>query len=268
MKGLWCAISLLSLAALLSIAAISASAQHRHDPVHKIPAPEKRTWRVQVSKDALRSLTIKAVDSPLVDVVNEIGKQLGVQMRLSPLMMKQRLSLDIKEIPLETALRMLAPQVYADYEISGGATAKRKYLAFYLTALNEEPPEKNAIIKGHSETFIMEGSTEDEPSGAKAKAAQNAEELKLSVTYKDNRLTVLARKQSLILIAAEIASKVGASYELQYDSPEILDVDIKDYTLDDAVRKLSPSVRGYFRLDFQSNESQPLRIVLARPEKT
>jgi hypothetical protein len=45
----------------------------------------------------------------------------------------------------------------------------------------------------------------------------------------------------------------------------VVDVDFNNYTVEQAIRGLSPAVRLLYRTDLQTYDVQPLRIVLAAP---
>ena len=59
---------------------------------------------------------------------------------LSPLLAKQKVTLDFAGLNLEATLRMLAPQGYVDYEAGGEGGYEPKPLALYLQGANERPP--------------------------------------------------------------------------------------------------------------------------------
>jgi hypothetical protein len=52
---------------------------------------------------------------------------------------------------------------------------------------------------------------------------------------------------------------------MRYESPEIVDVDFTNYSVEQAIRSLSPAVRLFYRTDLQTYDVQPLRIVLSAP---
>ena len=233
------------------------------------PAGEKAK-----SKEAKGKFTLKVASGPGVRVVDlkanaalvaEIGaklsKELDIPVLMSPVMQKARVSIDFEGMPLEGAVRMIAPQPYADYEISGDGSTMAKIVALYLYALNEPPPSESAVVRGDSEAILISGNTEE---GTETEAKAD-EEVSLSVKMERNHFTVHAKKQPLTAVLYEIASKVDIPFEMKYDSTEVVNVDLNNATMEQVVRTLSPNIRLYQRTDLQTYETKPLRLVLAQP---
>ena len=227
-------------------------------------AKEKRTWTLRMSQDTPASFTLKAKEARLGEITEEIGRLLKTQVFVSPLLANERVSLEFSGMPLEAVLRMLAPQAYIDYEVGGGDQAPPKALAIYLNALNEKPPSTTEVVKGNSEAILIEGDTE-EGTGDEEAQKKRDEENPLKVSYARNNLSVRARKQPLTVVLFKIAGELGIPFELRYESPEVVDVDFNNYTVEQAIRGLSPAVRLFYRTDLQTYDVQPLRIVLAAP---
>ena len=227
-------------------------------------AKEKRTWTLRMSKDTPASFTLKAKEARLGEIAEEIGRLLKSQVYVSPLLANERVSLEFSGMPLEAVIRMLAPQAYIDYEVGGGDQAPPKALAIYLSALNEKPPSTTEVVKGTSEAILIEGDTEEGTGDEEARKKRD-EENPLKVSYARNNLSVRARKQPLTVVLFKIASELGIPFELRYESPEVVDVDFDNYTVEQAIRGLSPAVRLFYRTDLQTYDVQPLRIVLAAP---
>ena len=81
---------------------------------------------------------------------------------LSPVMQKAKVTVDFLELPLETALRLIAPQPFVvDYELSGDGSTMPKVVAIYLYAVNEPPPSESAVVRGDSEAILISGDTEE-----------------------------------------------------------------------------------------------------------
>lgn len=223
----------------------------------------KSQWSVRMSKNAPRTFTVKAKDVPIGEITGEFAKLLKIPFSLSPVMAKQRVTLDFSGMNLEAALRLLAPHPYIDYVAGGEDSMEAKPLAVYLHALNERPPSATAVVKGTSESILIEGNTEDAPGTEEAEKKDEEEPLK--VTFAGSQLSVRARKQPLSIVLFKVASEVGVPFEMRYDTTEVIDVDFSNYSLDQAVRTLSPYVRFYYRADLQTFEIQPLRIALVAP---
>jgi hypothetical protein len=232
-------------------------------PTNESQAPKgKSQWSVRMSKNAPRTFTVKAKDAPLGEITGEFAKLLKIPFALSPVMAKQRVTLDFAGMNLEAALRLMAPQPYIDYVAGGEDSMEPKPLAVYLHALNERPPSESATVRGTSEAMLIEGNTEE---GTEPQAAEKKEEDPLKVTFAGSQLSVRARKQPLSIVLFRVASEVGVPFEMRYDTTEVIDVDFTNYSLDQAVRTLSPYVRFYYRADLQTFEIRPLRIALVAP---
>ncbi len=221
----------------------------------------KGTWSVRMSKSAPHTFTVKAKDAMLGEITGEIARLLKIPVSLSPLMAKQRVTLDFSAMNLEASLRLLAPQPYVDYVAGGEDSPEPKALAVYLHALNERPPSTTDTVKGSSEVMLIEGNTEEGTDGEEKKK----EEDPLKITYAGRQLSVRAHQQPLTIVLFKVASEVGVPFEMRYDSTELIDVDFSNYSIEQAVRRLSPYVRLYYRSDLQTFEIQPLRIALVAP---
>jgi hypothetical protein len=159
-------------------------------------------------------------------------------------------------------LRLLAPQVYIDYELSSDDSKPPKAIGIYLQGMNEPPPAEAAVVKGDSQAILIEGNTED---GLDESTARDEEKQPLRVAVEKNQISVRARKQPLTAVLYEIASKVDIPFEMKYESTELVDVDFNNYTMEQAVRTLSPNIRLYQRTNLTNYEVRPLRLVLVPP---
>jgi hypothetical protein len=225
--------------------------------------PEAKAWSVKMSKGAPHTFTVKAKEAPLSEVTGEVARLLEVPITVSPILAKQKVTLDFGGLNLEATLRMLAPQSYVDYVAGGDGSGEPKALAIYLQAFNERPPSTTATVRGDVEAILIEGDTEEGTDGEAQKKRE--EEDPLRVTWANNQLSVRARKQPLTVVLFKIASEVGVPLELRYESTELVDVEFQNYPLEQAFRSLSPGVRFYYRLDLQTFQVQPLRLALLSP---
>ena len=225
--------------------------------------PAAKSWSVRKSKEAPYTFTVKAKESPLPEIAEELSRLTKVPVTLSAVMAKQKVSLDFAGLNLEATLRMLAPQGYVDYMVGGEGGDEPKPLALYLQAANEKAPSTTAAVRGNSEAILIEGDTEE---GTDSEAQRKREEEDpLRVTWANNQLSVRARKQPLSVVLFKIASEVGVPFEMRYESAEMVDVEFQNYPLDQAFRSLSPGVRFYYRVDLQTFQVQPLRLALLPP---
>lgn len=222
----------------------------------------EKNWSVRMSRAAPHTFTVKARDARPADIAGEISRLVKAPVSLSPLVERQKVTLDFGGLNLEATLRMLAPQAYVDYVLGGDDPEQPKPLAIYLQGLNERPPSLTASVRGNSEAVLIEGNTED---GSDEQAQQKKDEDPLKVTFANNLLSVRAHKQPLSVVLFKIASEVGVPFEMRYESPAVVDVEFSNYSLEQAVRSLSPEVRFYYRLDLQTFQTQPLRLLLAAP---
>jgi hypothetical protein len=221
-------------------------------------------WSLKVTKKTPLSISLSSKNGSLTEIAAEISKRLKVPVILTGLMQKQRITQEFEGLPLEGALRLLAPQVYVDYEI-GDASGQPKPVGIYLQGMNEQPPAEAAVVKGDSEAILIEGNTED---GMDATNVKDDERTPLRVTVEKNQLSVKARKQPLTAVLYEIASKVDIPFEMKYESNELVDVEFNNFTMEQAVRMLSPNIRLYQRTNLTSYEVRPLRLVLMSPANT
>ena len=221
----------------------------------------KGKFTLKVTTGPLRAVDLKANAALVAEIAAKLSKEFEIPVLLSGVMQKARISVDFEGMPLETAARMMAPQAYADYEISGDGSILPRMVALYLYALNEPPPSESAIVRGDSEAILISGDTEE----GTEHAAKDEQEKSLSVKLERNQFTVHARKQPLTAVLFEIANKVDIPFEMKYDSSEVVNVDLNNATMEQVVRTLSPNIRLYQRTDLQTYETRPLRLVLAQP---
>ena len=221
----------------------------------------KGKFTLKVVSGHASAVDLKANAASVAEIAAKLSKEFEIPVLLSPVMQKARVSIEFESMPLEGAVRMIAPQPYADYEISGDGSTMAKLVALYLYALNEPPPSESAVVRGDSEAILISGNTEE---GTEA-AAKDEQETSLSVKIERNQFTVRARKQPLTAVLYEIASKVDIPFEMKYDSSEVVNVDLNNATIEQVVRTLSPNIRLYQRTDLQTYETRPLRLVLAQP---
>lgn len=225
-------------------------------------AATKPAWSVKVTKKTPVSLSLTSKNGRLSEIAAEISQRLKAPVILTPLMQQQNITQEFEGMPLEGALRLLAPQVYIDYELSSDGSRQPKVIGIYLQGMNETPPAEATLVKGDSEAILIEGNTED---GLDASTAQDEEKQPLQVSVEKNQISVRARKQPLTAVLYEIASKVDIPFEMKYESTELVDVDFNNYTMEQAVRTLSPNIRLYQRTNLTNYEVRPLRLVLVPP---
>ena len=107
-------------AVLVALAAIQVTAQETR--AGEAPATgdvAMGTWRVRVKHESTFFLTARANEAPLSQIAAEFSRQLKAPVILSRVMQKQLVTLDFQDVPLESALQILAPLPFIHYELQG-----------------------------------------------------------------------------------------------------------------------------------------------------
>jgi type II secretory pathway component GspD/PulD (secretin) len=204
-----------------------------------------RPWKVRVKQNGNYFLTVHAKDAPLSEIAADLSKRLKAPVVLSRVMQKQNVTLDFQDLPLESALQMMAPLPYIHYELQGNSAPVPREV--FLNAYNEPAPVPKLTNKNVS--FVIEGDTEGD-----------SKDDPLQVSYKNGRLSVSVQKQSLTAVLDRIASEMGVSFSMKQDSTETIDLNFKDLTLEDAIGYLPPSVHLHVRKDVQRSTTVPLLV--------
>jgi len=193
------------------------------------------------------------------DVAEELSKRLKVPVQLGKERQNELLTVEFSELTLEPALQMLAPQVYVDYEINTGALMP-KPLGIYLFDANQGEPPLSTAVNGNIQSMLIEGNTEDS-----VQPESETKEQPLRVTFRNNLLTVKAKKQPLPLVLLKIGEEMGIPVEIQDESVSIVDTEISKLPIEDVVRQLSPHIRLFLRADLTRADKRALRLVLTEP---
>ncbi|CAN5399640.1 hypothetical protein BH18ACI2_BH18ACI2_04270 [soil metagenome] len=249
--------------ALLSAAlSLFAAPQRKTLPAGAKTVAAKVAWKLKLSNEPPYLVSLKAEKAPVTEIAAALGRRLNIPALLSPVIRQQRVTVDISDAPLESALLRLAPQPYIDYELSGDPAVQPKLISLYLHALNEPPPSALSIVKGDAESILIEGDTEE---GMAEGGEKKKEEEPLRVTLDKNGISLRAKQQPLVVVLHEIALKVDIPFEMKYESSEIVDGEFNNYTMEQLVRSLSPNIRLYQRTDLSTSATRPLRLVLVPP---
>lgn len=225
------------------------------------PAPKKK-FRLRITKGYITGVSLKADKVRLTDIAVELSKRLGARVVLGPAMTKEAITVEFYDLPLEPALRLLAPHVYLDYEIR--ANAQPTLLGVFLMGQDDPDPAKTAVVQGSSEAMLIEGNTEDTGEQSAAQPVDDPLQVDLE---EDNYLTIRSKKQLLAYVVLTIAEVLEIPAEIKYDSTEIVDTVIKDTPFEDAITRLSPNIRLYVRADLTRSQRTPLRLKLVSPAK-
>jgi len=201
------------------------------------------------------------------EVAQELSKQLKVPIFLGPERQNELLTLEFSELTLEPALQLMSPTVYVDYEIETGSGALPKPLGIYLFDANQGEPPLTAVVNGSTQSMLIEGNTEDGVEPETNDDKQKVEEQPLRVVFKDNLLSVKAKKQPLALVLLKIGEELGIPVDIQEQNAAVVDAEVSKLPVEDVVRQLSPHIRLYLRADLTRAERRALRLVLAEPPR-
>src|SRR5256714_9203167 len=216
---------------------------------------QKPPFVLRVTVDQIIGISLRAENAKLTDIAADLSKKLKVPVALSPVMQKQRATIDFADVVLEPAMQLLAPLVYIDYEIDSAPGARPRPVGIYLSAHNEPAPAINANVRSTSQAFIISGNTEGESDDD------------IQISYRNGKLTLKAKDQPLLDVLSSISDETGVRLEAKDDTTETVSVDIKDLPLDEAILKVSPRLRLYLRADLYRNQRTPLLITIVQPEK-
>ncbi|MEP6820240.1 MAG: hypothetical protein ABJA18_11945 [bacterium] len=237
---------------------VDARAQGQTSPHSDAKPQAKKKLRVRVTKVGVIGVSLRADKAKLTDVVAELSKRLGAKILLGPEMAKQAITVEFSDLTLEPAMRLLAPHVYIDYEIK--ANAQPTPVGIYLLDYNDPDPARTAVVEGSSQAVLIQGNTEDE--GEKVEVDRDDP---LQIELDENVLTIKSNKQPLALVVIQIADLLGVPAGINYDSNEIVDLNIKDTPIEDVIPRLSPNVRLYVRADLTRSHRVPLRLDIVPP---
>jgi hypothetical protein len=231
-------------------------------------AAAKPPYVVKIKTRPLLNISIKAEKAKMSEVAQELSKQLKVPVFLGPERQNELLTIEFNELTLEPALQLMSPTVYIDYEIDTGSGAPPKALGIYFFDANQGEPPLTAVVNGSTESMLIEGNTEDGVEPETDDAKKKLEEQPLKVVFKDNLLTVKAKKQPLQLVLLKIGEEIGIPVDIQETNVAVIDAEFSKLPIEDLVRQLSPHIRLYLRADLTRAERRALRLVLAEPPRT
>jgi hypothetical protein len=226
----------------------------------------KLPFELTVKTRPILNISLKAGKAKVSEVTQELSKRLKVPIFLGTERQNELLTIEFSQLTLEPALQLLSPTVYVDYEISPGEQPKA--LGIYLYDANQGEPPLTAVVNGSTQSMLIEGNTEDGVEPETEDAKKQEEEKPLRISFKDNLLTVKAKKQPLSLVLLKIGEELGIPVDIQELTSSIVDADISKLSVEDAVRQLSPNIRLFLRADLTRAERRALRLVLAEPAKT
>lgn len=213
------------------------------------PNSKAAALRVRVKQNGAYFVSVRAKAVPLSEVAAELSRRLKAPVVLSRVMEKQKVTLEFEDLPLESALQLMAPLPYVHYELQGGAAPICREI--FLNAYNEPAPVPK--LENRNVSFVMQGDTE----------SLDPKEDPLLVDYKNGRLTVKVKKQSLAAVLDRIATVLGVNLIMKQDTNDTVDLDFKEASLEDAVSYFPPSVHVHVRKDIQRVNTVPLLVEFA-----
>lgn len=231
------------------------------------PVGTTAPFTLTVEKTPILNISLKAQKAKLSEIGEALAKELKTPVFLSPMMEKQLISVEFTQLTLEPALQLLAPEVYIDYEIDSSSTTPPKPLGIFFYGANQGEPPASSVVPSTTQSLLIEGDTEDGVEPKTEEQKKKVEEQPLKVVFKDNRLTVKAKKQPLPLVLLKIGEQMGIPVDVQYKSPDIVDTDLSKLPIEEVVRRLSPDIRLFLRADLSRSERRALRLVLIEPQR-
>ena len=230
-------------------------------------ASAKLPYVLKIKSRPLLNISLKAEKAKMSEVAQELSKQLKVPVFLGPERQNELLTIEFNELTLEPALQLMSPTVYVDYEIETGSGAPPKALGIYFFDANQGEPPLTAVVNGSTQSMLIEGNTEDGVEPQTDDEKKKLEEQPLRIEFKDNLLSVKAKKQPLALVLLKIGEQLGIPVDIQEQNAAVVDAEVSKLPVEDVVRQLSPNIRLYVRADLTHAERRALRLVLAEPIK-
>jgi type II secretory pathway component GspD/PulD (secretin) len=222
----------------------------------------KRTFTLTITDDQIIGISLKAQDATVKEIAAELSKKLQIPIEVTPILQNHKVTTNFSDLVLEPALQQLAPQVFIDYEIDMTPGKMPRPLGIFLQGYNEAPPAANAVVHGNSDVMIIEGNTEDDESNK-----NDEKEQELKVKYEKGELTVVARKQPLVVVLYAVANELGIPLQVQNEIVDPISVNIQKASVESALQQLSQSIRLFLRADLLTQERRPLRILLVEQNK-
>jgi len=229
---------------------------------------DKPGFALSVRTNPILNLSLKAEKVKLLEIAAELSKRLKTPVIVGSSLQQQVVSIEFSGLTLEPAMQLMAPAVYIDYEIETNGNTPPKPLGIYFWDANVGEPSISSSIQSSTQSMLIEGDTEDGVEPKTEADRKRLEEQPLRIQFQDNKLSVKAKKQPLVLVLLKIGEELGIPVDIQFETEDILDVEITKMTVEDALRKLSPNIKLFLRADLMHAERRVLRMVLTDPTKT
>ena len=229
---------------------------------------EKPGFSLSVKTTPILNIGLKAEKVKLVDIAAELNKRLKTPVIVGSSLQSEVVSIEFSGLTLEPAMQLMAPAVYIDYEIETSGNTPPKPLGIYFWDANAGEPSITASIQSSTQSMLIEGNTEDGVEPQTDAEKKKLEEQPLRVQFQENKLSVKAKKQPLVLVLLKIGEELGVPVDIQFETEDIIDIEINKMSVEDAIRKLSPNIKLFLRADLLHAERRVLRMVLTDPTKT
>jgi hypothetical protein len=229
---------------------------------------DKPGFALSVKTTPILNISLKAEKVKLVEIAAELSKRLKTPVVVGPSLQQEVVSIEFSGLTFEPAMQLMAPAVYIDYEIETSGNTPPKPLGIYFWDANAGEPSITSLIQSSTQSMLIEGDTEDGVEPQTDADRKKLEEQPLRIQFQENKLSVKAKKQPLVLVILKIGEELGVPVDIQFETPDIVDVEINKMSVEDAVRKLSPNIKLFLRADLLHSERRVLRMVLTDPTKT
>jgi len=227
----------------------------------------KAPFTLVVKSKPILNISLKAEKAKLPEIASALAQKLKVPILLGPSLEKEIVSTEFSELTLEPAVQLLAPAVYIDYEITTGSAGPPRPLGIFLYAADQPQPPVTAVISGANQSLLIEGDTEEGTEPESEEEKKKREEQPLKITFQNSLLSIKARQQPLVVVLLKIGEELGIPVDIQYQPPELIDLDVSKMPVEDAIRRLSPSVQMYVRADVTRAERRLLRLATFGPSR-
>lgn len=232
----------------------------------KKTGPVKPAFVVSVKTEPILNVSLKAEKAKLAEIGQALSKKLKIPVFVASSIEKELVSTEFSELTLEPAMQLLAPAVYIDYEIHTGSGAQPRALGVFFYGANEPEPSVTAVVKGSTQSLLIEGDTEE---GVEAEEdTKKEEEEPLKVSFANSLMSVKAKKQPLAVVLLKIGEELGIPVDIQSEAQEIVDIDLSKMPVEDVIRRLSPNIQLFLRADLSRAERRALRLVLPNVPKS
>jgi len=235
------------------------------------PAEKAKTkpgFALSVKSNPILNISLKADKVKLTEIAAELSKRLKTPVVVGAQLQQEVVSMEFSSLTLEPAMQLMAPAVYIDYEIDSSGNTPPKPLGIYFWDANAGEPTITLSIQSSTQSMLIEGDTEDGVEPQSDEARKKLEEQPLRIQFQENRLSVKARKQPLVLVLLKIGEELGVAVDIQFETEDTVDIELNKISVEDALRKLSPNIKLFLRADLLHAERRVLRIVLTDPAKT